>query len=260
MLLVEPQKTQWDLNFAVLGFPVRVHPFFWLMCLIMGGVSDAKFALLVILVFFVSILIHELGHALMFRRFGQEAHIVLYGMGGLAIPGSSNPYASSYHPRSERRTAQEQIYISLAGPVAQLILAGLLLVFVKMMGGNFVIVFIHKIIPLVVVAPSPRISENLADLLFVALQVNIGWAIINLLPVYPLDGGQIAMQLFMLHDAYGGRLKALQLSIGVAIAVVAFALIAMQRDGVFLALLFGSHAYSNYVMYTQFYGGGGGRW
>jgi stage IV sporulation protein FB len=260
VFLLEPNKTQWDLNFSVLGFPVRVHPFFWLMCLIMGGSTEPRYVLLTVVVFLVSILVHELGHALMIRRFGRDAYIVLYGMGGLAIEGSNNPYASSYHPRGDRRTAQEQIYISLAGPVAQLLLAGLLLVFVKLIGGHFEFIFFHKVMPLVVVLPGPHVSEQLALLLFVALQVNIGWALMNLLPVFPLDGGQIAMQLLMLRDSYGGQVRALQLSIGVAVAVCLFALVTMGGGGWYLVLLFGSLAYSNYMTYMQIHGSGGGRW
>ena len=40
-------------------------------------------------VMFVSILVHELGHSLVMRYFGQSSHIVLYMLGGLAIPDSS---------------------------------------------------------------------------------------------------------------------------------------------------------------------------
>jgi stage IV sporulation protein FB len=257
VLLAEPQKTQWDVSFSVLGFPVRVHPFFWLMCLILGSSGGKPITILtVMLVFFVSILIHELGHALMIRRFGREAYIVLYGMGGLAIEGSTNPYASTYNPRGERRTAQEQIYISLAGPAAQLILAGILLVFAKVMGGEPDLFWLHGVVPLVDVHQSAQISPQLQLLLFIAFQVNIGWALMNLLPVFPLDGGQIAMQLLMLRDSYGGMVRALQLSIGVAIVVALFALLTMRGEGWYPALLFGSLAYSNYMSYTQIHGRG----
>jgi Zn-dependent protease len=257
VLLAEPQKTQWDVNFSVLGFPVRIHPFFWLMCLILGaGGGKPMTILMVMLVFFVSILIHELGHALMIRRFGRDAYIVLYGMGGLAIEGSTDPYKFSYNPRGDRRTAQEQIYICLAGPAAQLILAGILLVFAKAMGGNPHVVMLHKIIPLVTVEESRQITPQLASLLFIAFQVNIGWALMNLLPVFPLDGGQISMQLFMLRDSYGGMVRALQLSIGVAVVVAIFALVVMRGE-LYLAFLFGSLAYSNYMSYVQIHGTGG---
>ncbi|QDU29196.1 Peptidase family M50 [Anatilimnocola aggregata] len=262
MFLAEPPRTAWDLNFSVLGFSVRVHPFFWLMCLMLGGANDATHILMVTAIFFGSILIHELGHTFMMRRYGREAHIVLYGMGGLAIEGSNNEYSGYYHPRGERRTAQEQIYISLAGPVAQLLLAGAMLALVKLLGGETVVVMQHKVVPNFVVLPSAQISAELASFLFIALQVNVGWALMNLLPVYPLDGGQIAMQLFMLRDSEGGMVRALQLSIAVAVSVVLFALVTMGGDGWYLMLLFGSLGVSNYFMYMQIFGQGGrgGRW
>ena len=258
MLLVEPNRTPWDLNFSVLGFPVRVHPLFWLMCLLMGSQRDAKGILIVTVVFFVSILIHELGHALMIRRFGREAHIVLYMMGGLAIEGSGNPYASSYSPRGDRRTAQEQIYISLAGPVAGFIFAALAVVFAKGIGGEVVQGWYYNFVPTWHVRPGPRISPQLAEVLGILLYVNIFWGLVNLLPVYPLDGGQVAMQLFMLRDSYGGMVRGLQMSIGAGIAAVIFFLAVMGRDGWYPAMLFGSLAVSNYMALQQFYGQGGG--
>ena len=63
VFLAEPNQTPYDLHFSVLGFPVRVHPLFWLMGLIMGF-GDVMSVFISIVVAFVSILIHELGHAL----------------------------------------------------------------------------------------------------------------------------------------------------------------------------------------------------
>src|SRR5438132_973156 len=129
MLLAEPPRTPFDLNFQVLGFPVRVHPLFWLVGLLLGlggGGEDAGIRLVIwFAALFVSILIHELGHALMIRRFGRDAYIVLYAMGGLAIEGRPRDFspfgspwsidsASSFQPRP--RSSNEQILISAAGP------------------------------------------------------------------------------------------------------------------------------------------------
>jgi stage IV sporulation protein FB len=258
VFLQEPNRTPYDLSFSVLGFPVRVHPFFWLMCLLMGGTTDAKGAVITILVFFVSILVHELGHALMIRRFGRECHIVLYGMGGLAIEGSGNPYASSYHPRGERRTPWEQIYISLAGPMAGFILAGIVLVFAKGIGGHLEPTWFYNVVPGYFIFPGPKISVELAIVLNALLYINIWWGVINLLPVYPLDGGQIAMQLLTMQDRHGGLVRCLQLSIAVGIGTAIFAIAVMGRGGWYTALLFGSLAASNYINYMQIHGQGGG--
>ncbi|NOZ40262.1 MAG: hypothetical protein GXP24_08560 [Planctomycetes bacterium] len=85
-MLAEPPPTQADVHFRVLGIPVRVHPFFWIITLIIGMRGDSAppaEVLSWIVAVFVSILIHELGHALVQRRFGGQPRIVLHGMGGL---------------------------------------------------------------------------------------------------------------------------------------------------------------------------------
>ena len=258
MFLLEPQKTPWDLNFSVLGFPVRVHPLFWLFGLLVGGTGGGgKMMLLYLLVNFVSILIHELGHALMIRRFGREAYVVLYLMGGLAIEGSPNPYATSWRPGADRRTPWEQIYISAAGPAAQFILAGLIAVFVKAMGGDINVQFAFYVIPIFDVVPSRRISQELEIMLEAALWFNTWWAGVNLLPVYPLDGGQIAQQAFLMNDRHGGLVRSIQLSI---ITGIAMAIFSLRMESIYTMFLFGSLAFSNYMMYTQIHGRGGDRW
>jgi hypothetical protein len=92
--LFEPARTQFDLNFNLFGIHVRVHPMFWLVTAILGWdfqdpQGGMKYVALWVVVVFISILIHEMGHVLMGRIFGSDGHIVLYGFGGLAI-GSSD--------------------------------------------------------------------------------------------------------------------------------------------------------------------------
>ena len=268
MLLAEPSRTQFDLNFSIFGFPVRVHPLFWVMGLVLGftgGGSDGIWIISCMLAVFVSILIHELGHALMIRRFGNEAHIVLYAMGGLAIEGRprsgdpfGNPWESHTPDYGQRaRTPGEQILISAAGPGIQLILAALIAGLVVATGGSIHANF-NGLIPL----PVPELggglakNANLEDLVYVLLQINIFWALMNLLPVLPLDGGQIAMQLLTQQDPWGGMQKTLWLSVitGGVMAVIG----ALVMQEMFLMLLFGSLALSSFLTLQQL-GGGGGR-
>jgi len=264
VLLAEPPRTQFDLNFQVLGFPVRVHPFFWLVGLVMGLSGRPSGIEMVIWIFamFVSILIHELGHALMIRRFGRDAHIVLYAMGGLAIEGRpqsqyGSPWSlesyTGYRPPRQRLPA-EQILISAAGPGIQFALAGLIIAGIYATGGR--IVLSPGVIPL----PNPVLggalanNSNLYVLAWDMLYINIFWAIMNLLPVLPLDGGQIALQVFMQQDPWQGTQRALWLSVivGAAVAVIA---IAMWKE-TFLFILFASLAVSSYFAIQQ---SGGGR-
>ena len=91
MLLSEPGRTDYDINFEMFGIPVRVHPAFFILPVLLGrGMIDSEMnvgvgMLLVAALFFVSILIHELGHVFAYRYFGQAGRIVLYWMGGIAM-------------------------------------------------------------------------------------------------------------------------------------------------------------------------------
>ena len=125
MLFEEPPRTAYDLNFTLLGTPVRVHPFFWLIMLLLGSSADttAQEALVWLVAAFVSILVHEFGHVLAINYYGSPAHIVLHGFGGLAIQDSN-----------WRRDPKSQIVISLAGPAAGFLLAGVILIGLKLGG------------------------------------------------------------------------------------------------------------------------------
>ena len=64
-------ETQFDVKFRLLGVPVRIHPFFWVVSAVMGWQpNNLPLVLLWVLCVFVSILVHEYGHALMSKAFG----------------------------------------------------------------------------------------------------------------------------------------------------------------------------------------------
>ena len=130
MLLNEPGRTSYDINFNLMGFPVRVHPAFFIMPLILGGgflrnspINAGVMLIVLVAVFFVSILVHELGHALAFRYYGQGSRIVLYWMGGLAIPENYGRVGN----RNDASRSIPRIIISAAGPIFGFLLAALLI-------------------------------------------------------------------------------------------------------------------------------------
>src|SRR3954468_9177048 len=83
-MLGTPETTAYDLRFRLSGIPVRIHPLFWLVMALLGYQPGNLPALLVfVAVAFLSILVHEFGHGLMARAFGDSPAILLYGMGGL---------------------------------------------------------------------------------------------------------------------------------------------------------------------------------
>ena len=266
MLLAEPQRTAWDVNFQIFGFPVRIHPLFWVVGLVLGyrGEADPIWLLTCMVAVFVSILIHELGHAFLIRRFGRPAHIVLYGMGGLAIEGHDTPHSAwssfSFEPPRRSRTPTEQIIISFAGPAAGFIFAAIIIALVFATGGHVYFGFGRFYIPGFEVELGGALGENqnLYGLVYVLLYFNVFWGLMNLLPVFPLDGGQIAQQILIVKDPWGGVVKSLWLSIIVA-SGTAFVGGALFRDP-FIVLLFISLAVSNYLALQQMTGGGGRPW
>ena len=257
MILREPGQTPYDLNFSLLGFQCRVHPAFFILPVLFSqgfigqfDVNPGVGVLIVAAVFFISILVHELGHTLAFRYFGIESYVVLYWMGGLAIPGGG--MGSWKGGRTRSLKPNEQIIVSLAGPVAGLLLALLftIIAFVICMNPeleNFGLgVFWAGPFPIPTYDISGTIfADSLTLHMFfrVAIFINIFLNIFNLLPVYPLDGGQIARQIFMQVDPWGGVRKSIILSMCISVFI---ALYALSKQDSFLGLFFGYMAYTNY--------------
>jgi stage IV sporulation protein FB len=232
-LLSDPGTTQYDLRFSVLGIPVRVHPMFWFIGLLLGSATP-QLSLVAIWIgcLFLSILVHELGHALAARSFGWPPDIVLHGFGGFARYSPGYGY-----------TRRRAIWITFAGPLAGF--------------GLFAIVFgIHVGIQLAIDTQQPwamtlKTSSAWPGVSFAIMQlewINLFWGLFNLLPVFPLDGGQICSELLNARDNHSGRLRAHQIGMITAGLVAAYFL---NSGSIWGGLMFGSLAYQNYQIYTQ---------
>lgn len=238
MLLGEPPPTRADIHFRLFGFPIRIHPIFWVVAVIMGlSAKDPVLVLLWVIAVVISIIVHELGHAFTQRFYRGHPWITLYALGGLAACDDCD------------RSPRSQIIISLAGPVAGFCLAavviGVLAASGHLRGFHFDLIpvswelfepqfaTIHQRL-----APSDTTVLNL-------LYINIWWGILNLMPIYPLDGGRVARELFTLRgNAHVGIVRSLQLSIAAAVAVGVFGF--LQSRSIFMLLMFGYLAYLNY--------------
>jgi stage IV sporulation protein FB len=258
VLLGEPARTQADINFPLLGIQVRVSPFFWLAGLILcmrGTGGDPKLVLMFIVAMFLSILIHEFGHALAFRKYGIGSHIVLYHFGGLAVPDGAYPGAS--HGRS--LDSRAQIFVSAAGPAAQLMGAFVLTAILK--AGGFSVPLSIPLLPMnnpvstFLISGAQLPNQALLSFVYFFLLVSIYWAILNLAPLYPLDGGQISRELFVMKDPRGGIINSLKLSVG---AGALLAIYGLSQGSVLMGIMFGMLAYSSYQMLMQYSGRGGG--
>lgn len=252
MFSLEPQRTAWDLHFRVFGIPTRIHPAFWLVAFILGfnGSNGGKNPLPVLIfigVLFVSILIHELGHALLMRRYGFSPRIVLYHMGGLAIPDEG--FSMGFERRRTRRDTWSSILTLFAGPGAGFLFAAVVIVMIFVGGGKFWVN--PSLLPQIPFGftPGPNWPDAVRYLVRDLLFVNIFWGLVNLIPVFPLDGGQIAREVLTYRDKYNGLTQTLQLSIGVGIVVAAFFWVVLGQQ--YAAIMFALLAVNSYLMLQQ---------
>lgn len=257
MILQEPQRTAYDIQFRLFGFPVRVHPAFFVLPFVFGaniarnGFNAGVAILIFVLVFFLSILVHELGHSVVMKRYGIRSRIVLYLMGGLAIPDSLWGGKRSVTP-------WQNVAISAAGPAAGFLFCGAFVLLVIALGGRLEI-GTDSLIPLPLANLSESaFAENLAIHLFlqIGLYCNFFWSLLNLVPVFPLDGGQISAQLFQMGDYRNGLAKALMLGVATAGLIAAYGFF-VSRD-MFMGFFFAFMGVQNYFMLQQLTGRGGG--
>jgi Zn-dependent protease len=157
------------------GIPIRIDPTFFLIALLIGSsvytqeVNMLRFppvsasqalglALLGIVLFFLSILLHELAHAGMSRaRDIPVAGISIYMLGGATFTAM------------EERGPSDEFFITVVGPATSALLGALFL-------------FVHRIGAL----PGP-----IDDLVNNMGRWNLLVAGFNVLPMYPLDGGRL---------------------------------------------------------------------
>jgi Zn-dependent protease/CBS domain-containing protein len=131
-----------------------------LMLYVNSGTTAFVLGLFITLLFFVSVLLHELAHAFAARMENVEViEIVLHPFGGLA------------RMRHAPDTPRAEFRIAVAGPAASFLLSI----------GFFILMAVSNSLGFTVLAP----------LFFFIALLNFLLAIFNLFPGYPLDGGRI---------------------------------------------------------------------
>lgn len=142
--------------FTLADIPVRMSPWY-LFLLAFLTYRDRASGLLFALCITLSLLAHELGHAFVARHFKLRPEILLHGLGGL-----------TGHERA--RSDRQDALIIAAGPAAGFLLGGLCL----LARASFQIE-----------------SRALYTLVTELMYVNFFWSVFNLLPMWPMDGGQL---------------------------------------------------------------------
>ena len=195
------------LRFNLFNMPVRVRGSFLLVAALIGflGVDDPARSAAWVAIVFVSILIHELGHAFTARMFGSQVAIELNGLGGL----------TRWAAPDGELTPGRRAGIAAAGSAAGLLFGGA----VWLVSGRF--------------APySPLTTFTLDNLVF----VNVFWGLLNWLPIRPLDGGHLLESL--LQKVAPKRGPMIARTIFTTTAVVAL-VVALQTRRLFIAVLAG---------------------
>ncbi|MCZ6457103.1 MAG: hypothetical protein O6650_07640 [Actinobacteria bacterium] len=154
------------LSFSLFRIRVTVRGSFLLMAAVLGliGRQDPMSVVAWVAIVFVSILVHELGHALTARKMGAAVEIELNGVGGLtrwSIP------ANELGPG-------RRALVAAAGSVVGVVFGGLVWLIASQFG------------------PYSGMTRFVIDNL---IRVNVLWGLINWVPIRPLDGGHLIQAL-----------------------------------------------------------------
>jgi Zn-dependent protease len=250
-------ETPYDVRFQALGIPVRIHPFFWVVAAMLGWRSEnIPLVMLWIGCVFVSILAHEYGHGLMAKAHGASPTILLHAFGGLCI----------YQP--DRESPRQRLAVLICGPGAGFALCLVVMaVFSAAFGltGNEHLSFVQALVgidpdPHVFLSAYSKLGFNLAaraefdphqvhtrfETYWFLVEINIMWGLINLLPVWPLDGGQITQTVLSQVNPFHGRRWTHIVSLIVAAMCAIF--IYTRTQSLFNTMFFAYFAVINYQM------------
>jgi Zn-dependent protease len=195
------------LRFRLFAMPVTVRTSFLIIAAFIGfaGVGDIAETVAWIVIVFVSILIHELGHALTARMYGSEVAIELNGLGGLtrwAVPEGE-------------LTPGRRALIAAAGSAVGLAFGGAVWLIASQFG------------------PYDRLTGFILDS---TIYVNVFWGLLNWLPIRPLDGGHLLESL--LEKVAPGRADGIARVVFILTAALALAA-AIRFRLIFIAVLAG---------------------
>lgn len=198
-------------QFQLFGRPVTVLPDVWLIVgfYVLTGLDrgDLVGSLTFAAAVFASILVHEAGHAVVAEGLGMgPTSITLHAFGGL----------TRHRPGPPAR----QLLVSLAGPGVGLLLGGLLWV-----------------------SAAAWQATALEQLGMVMVSINIFWSLFNLLPMYPLDGGQALASVLLMRVPS----MAWPITWGAGIvSALAVSVWALRADWPFLLIVAGLSALQNF--------------
>jgi len=201
--------------FRIFGVPVRLHFTFVLLFvfLVFFGFESGEShwsSVAYIAALFGSVLLHELGHALVARRYGiRTIEVVMFPIGGVAR------LERSPRPRQE-------FWVAIAGPAVNLVIAGLLFGLLLLRG--------------TLLSAEDLVRATDSNLTQRVALGNLILAVFNLLPAFPMDGGRILRSLLSIHRTEDEATRAAaRAGRWLAVMMGLYGLLSMQFMLVFIA-------------------------
>lgn len=215
------------MGFRLGSIPVKIHfSFFMTAVLLSGRWNDPALVAEWAAVMLVSVMIHELGHALMGRAFGLAPRIDLHGMGG----------TTSWTQARGTITPAKSVLISVAGPGVG-ILVGTITYFVLVNG-------VGPETTWRLLGRDIAAADLTQQIALDVIWINAIWGFVNLLPVLPMDGGNVLLS--VLNAATKGNGERPTRLVSIATALVGGALAFLVYHQWWPALLAALFAYDNF--------------
>lgn len=246
------------INFKLFDVPITVLPTFWILAILFspflsGNEGPWIFgALGWCAAFFASVLMHELGHAFVAKRFCATQPKISLGIGrtpdGTAVFGGVTVWKPNYVAPTNRQRAT----VAVTGPLLELGGAAALLIVALLFGCSVKLHFALGIVPILFpvewlmgIQSTAPLAQFFSYFVYGFVTMGVFWAFINLVPIYPMDGGHVAASLLSDKYGYNGLRMACRLSIATAILLgLAFLLSQSALSAFFFFYL----AYQNYKM------------
>ncbi len=194
--------------------PLSIQPSFWILSFFIGFLNSTAplqifFWIGVVL---LSVVVHELGHALTAIYWGQRVRIELTAFGGVTI-----------REKGAELTPLKEFFCIAMGPLAGFLLAAVVYII-------------------------PASSQAVASALYTIVVANIIWSMLNLLPVHPLDGGKLMAIVFENFFGHAGLRFSYFLS---ALLAIVFGLTFMILHSVLMSSFFLLFAFESFRAWKQ---------
>jgi len=200
--------------FTLRNIPVYVQPWYFILLAFFCFQGSWTDGLIFSGCVTLSLLVHEFGHATVAAKYRLNPTVILHGWGGMCT-----------HERAEKDS--HDAFIVASGPGAGfafgLIVLGLMMA-----------------MPMTFLDTRPILAEVLVNLVW----INLVWSVLNMLPLWPLDGGQLA-RLLILRLTTAATGEKITHILGIIVAIVAVALAWVWLQAPFMMLIAALLGYEN---------------